>query len=192
MFFDNEMFKNICIQYHIDPAFIEGGKLLLFCPKIPSKETEEALARIIPKGVIWEFKEGLSVMTIGAIKAALYIYGIPEPAFEFEDGGKVTIHFSILTTEVTQPNSPLWDHVAQLLQRDPFTRVWKIKVNEMVYRDSSGFILGQESHKEILDNPKIYDDRFNYDRDFLPKDVGMDVKILLESSKSVEEFLNNI
>ena len=189
--FEDEKFRNMCIQYHIDPAIVEG-KLLLICPKIPSKETMEALAGMIPKDVIWEFKEGLSVMTIGAIRAALHIYGIPEPAFEFEDEGRVTIHFPMLTTEVTQPSSPLWDHIVKLLERDPFTKAWEIRVNEMMYRNSSGFILGQESHKDYLNDPKINDDRFDYDRDFLPKDVGMDVKILLESCGSVEEFLKNI
>lgn len=40
--------------------------------------------------------------------------------------------------------------------------------------------------------PAVTDDRFDYDRDFLPVDVGMDVKIMLESCSSVEEFLAQI
>jgi hypothetical protein len=40
--------------------------------------------------------------------------------------------------------------------------------------------------------PAVKDDRFDYDREFLPKDVATDVKILLETCGSVEEFLKNI
>lgn len=40
--------------------------------------------------------------------------------------------------------------------------------------------------------PAVEDDRFDYDRDFLPADIGTDVKIILESCSSVEEFLAQI
>ena len=46
--------------------------------------------------------------------------------------------------------------------------------------------------KENVPVVAIKDSRFDYDRDFLPKDVGTDVKILLESCNSIDEFLKLI
>jgi hypothetical protein len=88
--------------------------------------------------------------------------------------------------------------------------------NGEVYRDSNGYTKpdpvdgvpgeneveeGEPVHQESplltaakkgVKPPEIKDDRFDYDREFLPKDVGTDVKILLESCQSVEEFLQKI
>ncbi|MBE3145397.1 MAG: hypothetical protein IMZ61_15970, partial [Planctomycetes bacterium] len=38
----------------------------------------------------------------------------------------------------------------------------------------------------------VKDERFDYERPFLPEDVVTDVKILLETTGSVEEFLKSI
>jgi hypothetical protein len=40
--------------------------------------------------------------------------------------------------------------------------------------------------------PVIKDDRFNYDKEFLPPDVGTDMKILLEATKDSGEFLRSL
>jgi hypothetical protein len=145
--------------------------------------------------------------------------------FKFVEGGKVVLMMPPLKANTaTQPGSPLWDQVIALLQQDPFTKSYEIRVGcchedpaGNIYRDSNGYarpdpVEGVPEENEVDEEPrpvhqesplltaakkdgkalKITDDRFDYDKDFLPKDVATDVKILLESCNSIEEFIKNI
>jgi len=50
----------------------------------------------------------------------------------------------------------------------------------------------KSSEKTSSNSPTIKDDRFSDDRDFLPKDIGTDVKILLETCNSIDDFIKQI
>jgi len=214
--FDNPSFRNICIENHIEPM-MNNGRLFLICPKLPDEKTAEALKGLIPKEVDWRFAEGMSSMIMAAIKVMLAMFGVPSVAFGFGEGGRVILDLPPLRkSTATQPGSPLWNQVASLIQRDPFTQSWQIRVDGEVYRDSEGYskpdpidgvpedFEDEEDPQPVhqgsplltaakkVKPPEIKDDRFDYDKEFLPKDVGTDVKILLESCQSVEEFLKNI
>jgi hypothetical protein len=100
------------------------------------------------------------------------------------------------------------------LKKDPFVETFTIKINGKVVRDSSQYVGSSEpspiddegdddqehSYQILSEAPRqstrtptaVKDDRFAYERPFLPKDVATDVKILLESTGSVEEFLKKI
>jgi hypothetical protein len=98
----------------------------------------------------------------------------------------------------------------EILQRDPFTQAYEIRVGccqenpaGEVYRNSEGVSEEPDDgpvHRKSplltaakkVKTPKISDGRFDYDKEFLPKDVALDVKILLESCPTMEEFLRNI
>ena len=221
--FDNPKFRELCMQNNIEPVITGEDRLVLICPKLPDKQTASAFAEMIPKGMAWDFAEGLSTMTISAIKMMLAMYRVPMVAFKFSGDGKVVLMTPPLkASTATQSGSPLWDLIVGVLQRDPFTQAYEIRVGcceenpeGEVYRNSDGYAKSDPSNSDGVPEenevegpahqespllaaakrvpvPKITDDRFDYDKDFLPKDVGTDVKILLESCNSVEEFLKNI
>lgn len=143
---------------------------------------------------------------------------MPNKALAYGDDGDVTLIFLALPkVTALQPGSPVWREIGHLLQKDPYTKTWQIVVGQDVYRNSEGYEKPDEDPNEGMDMnsedtsremplipqtpivranagekfPKINDNRFDRDRDPLPKD-NMDLKILLESCGSVEEFLKNI
>lgn len=65
-------------------------------------------------------------------------------------------------------------------------------LSEQAKESTQEFQRAQREPPKPVVKAKVEDNRFDYDREFLPKDVGTDVKILLESCNSVEEFLKNI
>lgn len=65
-------------------------------------------------------------------------------------------------------------------------------LSEQAKANMQEFQRAQREPPKPIVTAKVEDDRFDYDRDFLPVDVGMDVKILLESTNSVEDFLKSI
>jgi hypothetical protein len=132
-----------------------------------------------------------------------------------KEGEVALIVLMVDQTPSVQPDAPIWREAGQLLQKDPFVKHWSIIVGPDLVRNSEGFVKGdvrtfdsnpeessdfEEPYEEFQSQPNlrpskiqaIKDDRFDYDREFLPEDVGMDVKILLESCHTVEEFLKNI
>jgi hypothetical protein len=131
-----------------------------------------------------------------------------------KEGEVALIVLMVNQTPSNQPDAPIWREAGQLLQKDPFVKHWSIIVGPDLVRNSEGFVKGDvrtfnsypeemeesqpdwEEKKSISGTSKVpattKDDRFDYDREFLPEDVGMDVKILLESCQTVEEFLKNI
>ena len=214
--FDNPKFRELCIENHIEPVITGDDQLILVCPKLPDEHMVSAFAELIPQELEWGFSEGLSTGSVAAVKIILGMFYVPLVVFKFETGGRVVLLIPPLNKNVRgHIPSSLWDQVVAILLRDPFTRSYEIRVgccqeNPMgeVYRNSEGDPVkgvSEESdngpvHQESplltaakkVKTPKISDDRFNYDKEFLPKDVASDVKILLESCKNVEEFLRNI
>jgi hypothetical protein len=215
-FFDNPKFRNLCIENRIEPMINGEDRLVLLCPKLPDDNIKDQFKALIPSDMSWDFAEGLSHTIISAVKVLLVMFGVPAAAFGFGPAGSGAVELMIPEAPkatATQPGSPLWDQVANLLQRDPFTKVYRIVVGGEVYRDSTtGYVkpddfdgvsedMPQPAHQESqlltaakkgVKPPTITDDRFDYDKDFLPKDVGTDVRIMLESCNSVEDFLKNI
>jgi hypothetical protein len=49
-----------------------------------------------------------------------------------------------------------------------------------------------QNKKSSAKLPNLDDGRFEYEKDFLPADAATDVRILLESTGSVDEFLKQI
>lgn len=220
--FDNPKFRDLCIQNHIEPVISGDERLVLICPKLPDEQTASTFAELLPKDLDWGFSEGMSTVTMASIKVMLAMYGATRVVFQFVEGGKVVLLMPPLKGTALQPGSPLWDQVVMILQKDPFTKAYEIRVGCCeekpegdVYRNSDGYAKPDPSNAEGVPEenevdepvhqesplltaakkapvPKITDDRFDYDKEFLPKDVGTDVKILLESCNSVEEFLKNI
>ena len=221
--FNNPKFRTLCMQNHVEPVISGDDRLVLICPKLPDEHTYESFAELIPKDLEWGFSEGMCTMNMAAVKMMLAMFHVPGVVFKFVEGGKVVLLMPPLKGTATQPGSPLWDQVISILQRDPFTQAYEIRVGCCeenpagdVYRNSEGYakpdssnVDGVPEENEVDDEPvhqesplltaakkgpvpKITDDRFDYDKEFLPKDVGTDVKILLESCDSVDEFLKNI
>jgi len=214
--FDNPKFRDLCIKNQLEPV-IGNGHLVFICPKLPGKEIEEALAELIPKEFKWEFRERMSTMFEAAIRMVLMIYGVMSGKFQFNPNGEVILELPALKKSMaTQPGSPLWDKIAGMIKQDAFTKSFQIRVDGEVYRDSDGYSkpdpvegipednfednvhpVHQESPllkaaKRVTVPDDVKDGRFDNGRDYLPTDVGTDVRILLESTLSVDDFLNNI
>jgi hypothetical protein len=204
--FFNEGFKNFCKEKGLEPKITVDDRLVLICPKIPDKTEQENIAKgikeLLPSEVQWSLSEGLSVQTEKTLSSYLAMYGIGGCGMVYGPEGEIALIFpSVPDTTAMQPESPVWQEVGNLLMRDPYVKGYHIIVQGEVYRNSDGYVKPDTSIDDILNTksavkgfkaPEIKDDRFDDGRDFLPKDVATDVKILLESCDSVDDFLRNI
>ena len=209
-FFTQE-FKNFCKEKGLEPRITMDDRLVLICPKIPEKFLQEEIAKgiseLVPKEVEWGLSEGLSAQTEKTLASYLAGYGVVGGGMVYGPVGEVALIFpQVPNTTAMQPESPVWQEVGNLLMRDPYVKGYHIIVRGELFRNSDGYVKPDDSidgaeDREILKSkssvtgfkiPVIKDNRFDYDREFLPMDVGTDVKILLESCNTVEDFLNNI
>ena len=207
-FFKQE-FKNFCKEKGLEPRITVDDRLVLICPKIPEKPVQEEIARgikeLVPVEVEWGLSEGLSAQTERTLASYLAGYGVVGCGMVYGPVGEVALMFpQVPDTTAMQPESPIWQEVGNLLMRDPYVKGYHIIVRGELYRNSDGYVRPDNSIDGVDEEiqrplaakpfkaPEIKDTRFDYNREFLPKDVGTDVKILLESCNSVEDFLKNI
>jgi hypothetical protein len=206
--FFNSKFKDFCKEKGLEPHITIDERLVLVCPKLPEKPLQEEIAKslkeLVPAEVEWGLSEGLSAQTEKTLSSYLAGYGVRGCGMVYGPAGEIALFFpEVPDTTAMQPESPVWQEVGNLLMRDPYVKGYHIIVRGEMYRNSDGYVKPDDSGSEVdkaipgssvkgFKAPVIKDNRFNYDREFLPKDVGTDVKILLESCNSVDEFLKNI
>jgi hypothetical protein len=212
-FFSMKEFLDLCKVTRVEPMITGDHKLVLVCPKYPGDEVAEKFKALIPEEVPWTFAEGLSQSTMVQLKIGLKSIGFNRVVIQNMPGHRVALDIEPPEDHPLKGmTSPVWDIIAGLLKKDPFVETFIIRVNGKVVRDSSQYVgstepspideegdymehdynIQPEAPRTTTKLPATNDNRFAYDRPFLPKDVATDVKILLESSGTVEEFLKNI
>jgi hypothetical protein len=213
-FFDQQEFLALCKTNNIEPMITGDNRLVLMCPKYPGDGVAEKFKAMIPQEVPWTFVEGLSQTTMTNLKRGLKSVGLRALVQNMSDHRVVVDINPPENHPLAGTTSPIWDIFSGILKKDPFVETFIIRVNGKVVRDSSQYVESTESspiddegdyqehnyqilpeaHRPTTRTPavSVKDNRFEYDRPFLPKDVATDVKILLESTGSVEEFLKSI
>lgn len=209
-FFDTREFLDLCKANRVEPVITGDNQLVLVCPKYPGKDVEDKFKAMIPENVPWSFAEGLSQVTVSRIKAGLMGIGITKVIVQMLPGHRTVLHvYPPEKHPLAGSASPIWDIISGILQKDPFVQTFAITVYDQVVRDSEQYVGSpelpidnegddMEHDYNILPEAKrtptvaVKDDRFAYDRPYLSKDAATDVKILLETTGSVEEFLKNI
>jgi len=214
-FFDTKEFLELCKANRIEPMITGENQLVLMCPKYPGKDIEDKFRTLIPEEVPWGFVEGLSHTTMAHIKRGLSTIGIKRVIIQNLPGHRVTIDITPPENHpLAQANSPIWDVLSGILKKDSYVETFSIRVNGQEIRNSNQYVGSSDPHpiddegdyqpdtykllpeRQSTRTPtapvSVKDDRFAYDRPCLPPDVATDVKILLESTGSVEEFLKNI
>jgi hypothetical protein len=210
----NPEFINTCLSYNVEPQ-LTGNSLRLYCPKAPPESIKSKILKLIPSGQPAEFIACLSSYTRAAITVYFGLHGAKESKIRITPGNGVVLDArgSAGNSILTDPENPVYGRMVYILKQDPYTEQYIIRYNGLVMVDS-----GVPNNHEVYDsdlsgmdeNPEpvkrtlrtagssakattpVPDDRFDYDREFLPKDVGTDVRILLESTSSVEDFLKAI
>jgi hypothetical protein len=217
----NQEFIRKCKEKGVEPIRNGMGQLLLICPRIPPKEVQEEILAMVPSAVSSGFVPSLSNTTKAMIGLLLAQYGVTGLAFGSNNQGSCALEVEGEERTALMPESPLWGKVIHLIKNDPFTQNYLIKLNGKVIADSqSGDYVPEEAdfdesgdptdavlnefqveamnaatekvQARFGNTPQIKDDRFEYEKDFLPPDVGTDLRIILESTNSVEEFLKSI
>jgi len=204
----NQEFIRKCKEKGVEPIRNGMGQLLLICPRIPPKEVQEEILAMVPSAVSSGFVPSLSNTTKAMIGLLLAQYGVTGLAFGSNNQGSCALEVEGEERTALMPESPLWGKVIHLMKNDPYTRDYQIRLNGKTIIDSQSgeyvpppVIDSDEDSYEESESPSrpvekplvaVKDDRFDYDRDFLPPDVGTDLRIVLESTKSVDEFLKLI
>ena len=150
----------------------EKKKLLFVCAKTPDNETIATILDLVPKN--------LECLFIESVKSSTPL----ELAFLVQQTGGVMTYFEpkehhveiqIKGAQLPPTDDPIWSDVQEILVKDGYADSWEIKINDtkIVYDAKMARVL--ESHNIR-------------DRGFTDSDMT-DLKIMLESTNTVDEFL---
>jgi hypothetical protein len=196
MWYNPKIFE-LCMRYQIEPVFREK-LLILTCSKEPSDEFLQELDSLLPKDVVVEGRIGLKRSTVAFINIVMAVFGGNVESFLCPNIGEVILKVTTPDdNKALDPVSEFWDQIVSRLVADSFTEQYTI------YRNGVEVRRGAVSKKEEgvssvpkIDNkivvPKSNEDRFDYDREFLPPDVGTDVRIALETTQDSGAFLRSL
>lgn len=190
-------FLDVCESLDMEPVET-NGTLVLLCSEFPEVDQMHKFDGIIPDGVKVAVKESLKTITVSAIQKYLQDMGVREGMFMMSADHYV--HLEVIGPHDARfhKDSPVWNDVRAALLMDKYTKGIMIKYNGQVVLYNTTEDLGKA---ELMDKPvpqaetimvAVKDNRFDDDRAFLPKDVSTDVRILLESTNSIDEFLQHI
>jgi hypothetical protein len=211
----DKRFINACQEAGVEPVINGHNQLLLMCPKIPSQEEQDRIVGLIPPNQPYGFIETMKTTTKAAISILLKMFGAESVMFKTSNDHNVDVIVEANPNITSlEPASPMWKQVAAALKLDQFVKTFHISVNGQKALSSDDVAPGEleegpdekilasmvrdevgededetPPHRETKSLVKIKDDRFSEDRPYLPADVGLDVRILLESTSSVEAFL---
>ena len=205
---DREMIE-VLTSYHIEIA-AAGGMTTFVCPRMPPPAVKAMIEKKLPYNLDRQFIEDVSIGTtlllmeeVEKHHATIKIQSLP-------------VHRAVLdictdeSSSLKDDNIPVWGKIMAVISRDSFVEAFEIRLNgetiftseesqTKIMREAAVEVLS-ELEEEVLSDLKknvpplkaLEDNRFDYDRDYLPTDVGTDVKILLESCNTVEDFLKSI
>jgi hypothetical protein len=190
-------FLAVCEELDMEPVETNGS-LILLCSERPELDMMHKFDGIIPEDVKVTVRESLRTITVAAIQKYLQDLGVKEGMFMMSADHYV--HLEVLGDHEAkfEKGSPVWTDVRAALLMDKFTKGIMIKYNGKVVLYNTTEDLGVA---ELMDKPApqaetlmvaVNDSRFDDGRAYLPKDVATDVRILLESTNSIDEFLQRI
>ena len=188
----NKEFNDICEDNNVEPILTGDGVLVLNCSRVPSEEVLSQIRSMIPDSQRVGIAEGLRSITRQVIAAYLVYFNIEELLFTFHPEHQVILDVKgDAGNQVFEKDSDLWKQIRIVLKMDPFTESFLIRFNGQTMLEESA---EDKTEDFELDKSMLVsnDNRFSYDRDYLPTDASTDIKILLESTGSVEEFLKHI
>jgi len=205
-------FKDLCQQNGIEPVRDKNGRLQLICPRYPSQDVQDKI-KSLSQDPTAEFVPALRTNTRALIGVLLAQFGVTGLSFIYDSQGTVVLDVEGEDRTALQPSNPgVWGKVCYMLVTDPYTKHFMIQFNgkPIIASDPPEYLRndmadsGDPTDEEAMNaatekvqarfgnTPQIKDDRFDYDKDFLPQDIGTDVRILAESTNSVEDFLKSI
>lgn len=191
--FDQRVF-DLCKRFQIEPVFSDKT-LGLICSKEPPKEFLQELTALIPEGTIVEGMIGLRRNTVAIVNLFVLTFRGEIEEFSCPNLGEVILR--VVTPEdnmALAPENSVWDQIVSRLVADPFTEQYTI------YRNGVEVRKGTAKKEEVPSEPKINnqivlprkDNRFDYDRDYLPPDIGTDIRIALETTQDSKAFLQSL
>lgn len=205
----NANLAKTCFDFNLEPAYDEKEKILyIFGTEVPDQEVQEQILALIPKEQPVKFLSSITGGTKALICLLLKFSGGSGIIFRCNPDHEVILEVESSNKLISDPSSPMWAEITRILKADAFTKTIKYVINGEAYEpvgnsdsSESPFESYKEEERSMRRRPlpkskpvpgKVNDNRFDYDREYLPEDVGRDVKILLETSDSVEEFLGKI
>lgn len=128
---------------------------------------------------------------------ALYIEAYHAKAQMAVDVRKNRVILDISGKHEAFEDKQVWNDLAITLRMNPDIKGFIIRLNGKNMVEQPLPEVAEE--REFIEDAKSYrpelvidDGRFDPDRDYLPEDVGTDLKIRLEAAQSCEEFLKQI
>jgi hypothetical protein len=171
------MWKNtlmeVCKNLNIEPV-IERDKIFFVCSRIPVDKNK--ITSILPDGYICEFVEGIKPSTINLIKITCIQHGIVYVNIkEIKQG----ISLRCANREGSSEEDSLDSTLCTILAEDGYTENFEITLNNSGLKNYNIKIL------KILSQHRVRET-------YIKEEDMTDLRIILETSKSSEDLINQL
>jgi hypothetical protein len=180
---DNEWqdkFCDKCKQYQFE-ATLQSDRLVISCPEIPDINVQKEFASVLPAGIVYEFKSSLRKYTEIEIKMMLNNAGVAEEIITAKDHC-VTIDITDSIQDLyLEGDTRLKNALHKKLTSDPYVKSYKILLEGELLWEYNGKVVAMLAKQTRPVRERIFNDN-----DLL------DLKISLEASKDVNDFINSL
>jgi len=148
----------------------KNNKLIFICPKMPEEKTKIELIDLLPKELPYDFVEGIKQSTLIKLKAVTMNFGI----YSANVTGSKNMSFIVNSAQSEEVKEKIFEAVDGIFRDDGFFEGWKIKINNE-----------ERFYFPTVDIGAKRDTRIR-------KDDILNIKIALNTTTSVEEFMGMI
>ena len=165
----------LCSAKKIETIVGNDNKIHLFCAELPDGKEKESITSLIPNDCQYEFHHSIKETSLLALRHLLTM--AEARSFKMRNENRC------LTLDIDgqiPDDHPAWAEINKVLTMDGYYKRWTIAVNGSEYYTYDPVVA--EDHQKNQDN---------HERIIKDDDV-MNLKIALESTDSVDEFLKQI
>lgn len=175
-----EQLSNKCKKYNLE-AVLQNEKLVFLCPEVPSKKIQKDFASVVPEGTVYEFKASLRKTTEYAIRMMLNNAGVAEEGIKAV-AHSVTINITDCIQEIhLEDDTRLRNAIHKFLTEDPYVESYKVTIDGELLWEYNGKVVAMLAKQTRPVRERVFNDN-----DLL------DLKITLEASKDVNDFINSL
>jgi len=167
-------------QLKVEPIS-RNGKIMMICPKLPDSKLQEELNREISSetSLPVEWEEGIKYTTYETLKTTLRMAGAGALKVGIKSPHEVLVVVSG-ELRVEEDDLPaVWNTIADVLSKDGYTTGLEITYNGQVVLTKNDAVARVLQGNPVRDLP-------------ITKEDVLDVRILVNAAKSVDEFLKSI
>jgi hypothetical protein len=167
-------------QLKVEPVS-RNGKIMMICPRLPDLKLQEEVSREIMShcSLPVEWEESIKYPTYDTLKTTLRMAGAGALKVGIKSPHEVLVVVSGVLRVEEDDLPAVWSTIADVLVQDGYTTALTVEYNGQVVLTKNDAVAKVLQGNPVRDLP-------------ITKDDVLDVRILVNAAKSVDEFLKSI